>query len=58
MFLTSACTTADGRMPQLLAAKMQYTDVAEAVAWQKEREDSSYVTVVHGVKDGECFTSC
>jgi len=45
-------------MPQLLATKMQYTDVAEAVSWQKEREDSSYVTVVHGVKDGECFTSC
>ena len=47
-------TTADGAIPRLMAAKLQYTDAAEAVGWEKHREDASYVTVLHGVKDGEC----
>ena len=47
-------TTADGAIPGLMAAKLQYTDAAPAVGWEKHREDSSYVTVLHGVKDGEC----
>ena len=47
-------TTADGAIPRLLGVKLQYTDAAESVGWQKHRLDTSYVTVLHGVKDGEC----
>lgn len=43
---------AEQQLPRLCGVKMRYTDSAAAVGWRRVREDTSLVTVLHGV--GEC----
>ena len=40
------------QLPRLCGVRMRYTDSAAAVGWRRVREDTSLVTVLHGV--GEC----
>ena len=43
---------AEQQLPRLCGVRMRYTDRAAAVGWERTREDTSLVTVLHGV--GEC----
>jgi len=46
-------TTRDGDLERLCGVKVLYTDAAEAVGWKKEREDTSMVTLIHGIREAK-----